>query len=353
MEIKRRKTRQIHVGNVPVGGDAPVAVQSMIMSRTEDVKAAVAEIHRLEDAGCEIVRAAVPDETAAKALKEIKRQIKIPLVADIHFNHKLALIALDSGIDCLRINPGNIGGEDKVKAVVREAIPRKVPIRIGVNSGSVENDLLEKYHGPTPVAMVESALRHVRILEDQNFFDIKISIKSSNVRDTVDAYRLLSNKVDYPLHLGVTEAGTILPGAIKSALGIGLLLSEGIGDTIRVSLTADTVQEIKAAYEILADLGLRRRLGVEVVSCPTCGRIQIDLISLVARVEKRLANIKAPLKVSVLGCIVNGPGEAREADIGIAGGNGKGVIIRKGEIIRTCKEEELEDELMKEIEKIV
>ena len=352
MEIKRRKTRQIHVGSVPIGGGAPIVVQSMIMAHTENVPAAVAEIKMLEDAGCEIVRAAVPDENAAKALKEIKRQIKIPLIADIHFNHKLALMAIDAGIDCLRINPGNIGGEKKVAEVVRAAKPRHIPIRIGVNSGSVEDDLLEKYKGPAPAALVESALRHVKILEDLDFFDIKIAIKSSNVIAMIDGYRLLSEKTDYPLHLGVTEAGTLLPGAIKSALGIGILLAEGIGDTLRVSLTADTVQEVKAGFEILANLGLRKRPGVEIVSCPTCGRIQIDLLALVGRVEKRLAHVKVPLKISVLGCIVNGPGEAREADIGIAGGNGKGVIIRKGEIVRTCKEEELEDELMKEVEKL-
>jgi len=352
MEIKRRKTRQISVGRVKVGGGAPVSVQSMIMSPTADVSSAVSEIKRLEEAGCEVVRAAVPDEAAAKALKDIKKHINIPLVADIHFNHKLALIALDSGIDCLRINPGNIGGKAKVQEVVRAAIPKKIPIRIGVNSGSVEEDLLEKFHGPTPEAMVESALRHVRMLEDEHFFEIKISIKSSSVRDTIDAYKLLSKKVDYPLHLGVTEAGTVLPGAIKSALGIGMLLADGIGDTVRVSLTADTVQEVKAAYEILANLGLRKRPGVEIVSCPTCGRLQIDLVPLVERIEKRLARIKVPLKVSVLGCIVNGPGEAREADVGVAGGNGKGVIIRKGEIVKTCKESELEDELVKEVERI-
>jgi (E)-4-hydroxy-3-methylbut-2-enyl-diphosphate synthase len=323
------------------------------MSRTDNVKACVEEIRRLEEADCEVIRLAVPDEAAAKALKEIKRQAKVPLIADIHFNHKLALMALDAGIDGLRINPGNIGSDEKVKIVVKEAKPRNVPIRIGVNSGSVEEELLKKYGGPKPIAMVESALRHVKILEDLDFFDIKISIKSSSVQDTIDAYRLLSKKVDYPLHLGVTEAGTLLPGAIKSALGIGILLSEGIGDTIRVSLTADTIQEVRAAYEILASLGLRKRPGIEIVSCPTCGRLQIDLVSLVERVEKKLANIKVPLKISVLGCIVNGPGEAREADIGIAGGNGKGVIIRKGEIVRTCKEEELEDELMKEVEKTV
>ncbi len=353
MDIERKKTRQIRVGNVPIGGDAPISVQSMIMSKTADIKAAVAEIKRLEDAGCELVRAAVPDEAAAHALKKIKAEINIPLIADIHFNHKLALIALESGVDCLRINPGNIGGEEKVKAVVKEAKARGVPIRIGVNSGSVEDDLLTKFKGPRPEAMVESALRHVRILENNDFFDMKISLKSSNVIDTIEAYRLLSSRVDYPLHLGVTEAGTLLPGAIKSAMGLGILLAEGIGDTIRVSLTEDTVQEIKAAYEILANLNLRKRPFVEVVSCPTCGRLQIDLISLVKRVEKRLEGIKAPLKVTVLGCIVNGPGEAREADIGIAGGNGKGVIIRKGEIVRTCKENELEEELMKEVRKLI
>lgn len=335
-----------------MGGDAPITVQSMIMAHTEDVKKAIAEIHKLEEAGCEIVRATVPSEAAAKAIKQIKRQIHIPLIADIHFNHKLALLALDCGVDCLRINPGNIGGEAKVKELVNAAKPRGVPIRIGVNSGSVEEDLLKKFGGPRPEAMVESAIRHVKILEDLDFFDIKISIKSSNVIDTIDAYTLLASKVDYPFHLGVTEAGTLLPGAIKSALGIGILLKNGIGDTIRVSLTADTVQEVKAGYEILASLGLRKRPCVEIVSCPTCGRLQIDLVSLVERVEKRLSHVKAPLKVSILGCIVNGPGEAREADIGIAGGSGKGVIIRKGEIVRTCKEEELEEELMKEVEKL-
>jgi len=338
---------------VPIGGDAPIAIQSMLMSHTDDIKNAIQEIKRLEEAGCEIVRVAVPDESAARSIKKIKKEAKVPLIADIHFNHKLALISLDSGVDGLRINPGNIGGPDKVKEVVQAALPRKIPIRIGVNSGSVEEDLLKKFGGPTPEAMVESALRHVRLLEDQNFFEIKISIKSSNVIDTIDSYRLLSQKVNYPLHLGVTEAGTILPGAIKSALGIGILLYEGIGDTIRVSLTAETTQEVRAAYEILAGLGLRKRPGVEIVSCPTCGRLQIDLVSLVTRVEKRLAHIKVPLKVSVLGCIVNGPGEAKEADIGIAGGNGKGVIMRRGEIVKTCREDELEEELMKQVEEFV
>lgn len=353
MEIIRKKTRKIMVGSVPVGGDSPISVQSMCNTDTRDAIATIAQIKELEDAGCEIVRVAVPDEEAANALKEIKARITIPLIADIHFQYKYALLAIDAGIDCLRINPGNIGSEEKTIKVLSAAKEKGVPIRIGVNSGSVKKETLAKYGAPTPEALVESALEHVTILEKHGFYDTKISIKSSSVQDTIDAYRLISSKVDYPLHLGVTEAGTILPGAIKSALGIGLLLSEGIGDTIRVSLTADPVLEIKAGFEILSSLGLRKRQGVELVSCPTCGRVQIDLEALVTRLEKRLAHIKMPLKVSVLGCIVNGPGEAKEADIGIAGGNGKGVIIKKGEIIRTCKEEDLEEELMKEINKLI
>lgn len=350
---KRRKTRQIRVGSVPVGGDAPISVQSMTNTDTRDAAATLVQIKQLEEAGCEIVRVAVPDEDAAHALAEIKKNMNVPLIADIHFSHKLALISLESGVDGLRINPGNIGSDNKVKEVVAAAMDRQVPIRIGVNSGSVQKDLLEKYNGPTPEAMVESALYHVAILEKQNFFDTKISIKSSSVLDTIRAYRLMSEKCDYPLHLGVTEAGTLLPGAIKSALGIGHLLTEGIGDTIRVSLTADPVLEVRAGFEILASLGYRKRPGVEIVSCPTCGRVQIDLEGLVNRIEKRLAHIREPLKISVLGCVVNGPGEARESDIGIAGGDGKGVIIKKGEIVRVCREEDLEDELMKEVNKLL
>jgi len=350
MNIQRKKTREIMVGDVRVGGDAPISVQSMTNTDTRDVDATVQQILDLEEAGCEIVRVAVPDETAAKAIKGIKERIHIPLVADIHFQHRFALLALEGGVDCLRINPGNIGARDRVEAVVSAAKERGVPIRIGVNSGSVAKELLDKFGGPTPEAMVESALEHVAILESLNFYDTKISIKSSSVINTIESYRLMSTKVDYPLHLGVTEAGTLLPGAIKSSVGMGLLLSEGIGDTIRVSLTADPVLEIKAGFEILASLGLRRRPGVEIISCPTCGRVQIDIESLVTRVEKRLAHIKGPLKVSILGCIVNGPGEAKESDIGIAGGNGKGVIIKRGEIVKTCLEDELEDELIKEIE---
>ena len=330
-----------------------MVVQSMTNTETSDVSSTVEQIKSLECAGCEIIRVAVPDEEAAHALGKIKKSINIPLTADIHFHHKLALIALDQGVDGLRLNPGNIGSQERVREVARKAEDRRVPIRIGVNSGSLEKDLLEQYGSPTPEALVESALRHVRMLEDLNFGDIKISVKASGVEHTIEAYRLLSEKVDYPLHLGVTEAGTTLCGTIKSALGIGTLLREGIGDTIRVSLTADPIVEVKAAYEILASLGLRKRPYVEIISCPTCGRTQIDLEGLVGRLEKRLAGIRYPLKVAVMGCVVNGPGEAKEADVGIAGGDGKGVIIREGQIIRTCKEDQLEDELVKEIESII
>lgn len=349
MKTKRKKTRRICVGSVPIGDGAPIVVQSMTNTQTADVTATVNQIKRLEDAGCEIIRLALPNEEAAKVLGKIKKSISIPIIADIHFHHRLALIALEQGADGLRLNPGNIGSKDRVKEVASQAKARGVPIRIGVNSGSVEKNLLEKYGSPTPEALVESALGHVRLLEDVNFHDIKISVKASNVEDTINSYRLLSQKVDYPLHVGVTEAGTLLCGAIKSALGIGTLLQEGIGDTIRVSLTADPVKEVKAAYEMLASLGLRKRPFVEIVSCPTCGRLQIDLEGLVSRIEERVEGIKIPLKVAVMGCVVNGPGEAKEADVGIAGGDGKGMIIRKGQIVRTCREDELEEELMKEI----
>ncbi|PIU55027.1 MAG: 4-hydroxy-3-methylbut-2-en-1-yl diphosphate synthase [Deltaproteobacteria bacterium CG07_land_8_20_14_0_80_38_7] len=346
----RKKTRQISVGGINIGGGAPIVVQSMANTRTSDIKSTVEQIKRLERIGCEIVRVAVPDEEAANSLRDIKKNINIPLIADIHFQHKLALISLENGVDGLRINPGNIGSEKRVKEVVQEAKLRQVPIRIGVNSGSVEKDLLDKFGSPTPEALVLSALKHVRILEDLNFYDIKISVKASNVRDTIEAYQMLSNKVDYPLHLGVTEAGTLLCGAIKSALGIGTLLQRGIGDTIRVSLTAEPEVEIKACYEILASLGLRKRPYAEIISCPTCGRLQINLQDLVSRIEKRLEGVNLPIKIAVMGCVVNGPGEAKEADIGVAGGDGKGVIIKHGKIIRTCDEDKIEEELMKEIE---
>ena len=349
----RRATRQIKVGDVAIGGGAPISVQSMTNTDTADIKATVSQIDRLAHAGCEIVRVAVPDEAAAGALAQIKSQISIPLIADIHFRADLALAALEAGVDGLRINPGNIGSREKVARIARAAKRRGVPIRVGVNAGSLESEVLNRCGHPTPQALVESALNHVRQLEELNFHDIKISVKASNVADTIAAYRLLAEKVDYPLHLGVTEAGTLLSGAIKSAMGIGALLSEGIGDTIRVSLTADPVKEVRAGYEILGNLGLRQRPYVEVISCPTCGRLQIDLEGLVERVERRLEGISAPLKVAVMGCVVNGPGEVREADIGIAGGAGKGMIIRQGEIVKTCREEELEDELMKEVLQLI
>ncbi len=341
------------LGNVAIGGGAPISVQSMTNTKTSDLAATVAQIERLASAGCEIVRVAVPDEAAAAALGEIKRRIAIPLIADIHFRHDFALAALKAGVDGLRINPGNIGSRERMAEVASAAKARGVPIRIGVNAGSLEAELRERYGHPTPEALVESALRHVRMLEDVDFRAIKIAVKASSVPDTIAAYRMLADKVDYPLHVGVTEAGTLLSGAIKSAIGIGTILADGIGDTIRVSLTADPVKEVKAGFEILASLGLRDRPYVEIVSCPTCGRLQIDLENLVERVEKRLAGIRGPLKVAIMGCAVNGPGEAKEADVGIAGGAGKGMIVRGGEIVRTCREEELEDELMKEIESII
>lgn len=348
--LTRKNTRTLHVGAVGVGGDNPVRVQSMTNVDTRDVLAATSQVCQLARAGCEIVRLAVPDEEAAKALKPIRAGSPVPLIADIHFDHRLALLALEAGVDGLRINPGNIGGKAKVDAVVSAAAERCVPIRIGVNSGSVEKKLLERFGGPTPEAMVESALGHVALLERRNFHDIKISLKSSSVLHTIEAYQLLSARVDYPLHIGVTEAGTLLPGAVKSAVGLGVLLFNGIGDTLRVSLTHDPVAEIGVAYDILRALGLRER-GPEVISCPTCGRTEIGLISLAEEVQKRLRDVPEVFKVAVMGCVVNGPGEAREADIGIAGGRGVGIVFRKGEVIRKIRgEENLLPEFMKEVE---
>ena len=347
--MNRKTTRKITVGNVPMGGDAPVVIQSMTNTDTRDVESTLNQIRTLYNAGCEIIRCAVPDMAAAEAIKEIVKQSPIPVVADIHFDYKLALKCVENGISALRINPGNIGSEDRVKKVVEAAKEKNIPIRIGVNSGSLEKEILETYGKPTPEALVESALKHVKILEKLDFYDIVISIKSSNVPMMIEAYRLMSSKCDYPLHLGVTESGTTFKGTIKSSIGIGTLLAEGIGDTIRVSLTSDPVDEIKVAKEILKALGLKKG-GLEFISCPTCGRTEIDLIGIAKEVESRLDKINKDIKVAVMGCIVNGPGEAREADIGIAGGKGKGIIFRKGEIIKTCKEEELVEELMKEIE---
>jgi (E)-4-hydroxy-3-methylbut-2-enyl-diphosphate synthase len=323
----------------------------MCNTDTRDVDATVSQILQLQQSGCDIVRVAVPDEAAAAALASIKGAIAIPLVADIHFNYRLALSAIEGGVDGLRINPGNIGKQARVEAVVRAARKRSIPIRIGVNAGSLEPELWEKYGGPTPEAMVESALRHVRILEALDFRQIKLSLKASDVWRTIEAYRLISKQVDYPLHIGVTEAGTFLPGTVKSSVGLGLLLAEGIGDTLRVSLTDDPVQEVRVGMEILKALGLREG-GPVMVSCPTCGRCEIDLISLARDVEARLAEMKRPIDIAVMGCVVNGPGEAREADVGIAGGKGVGLVFRKGKIVRKVKEEELADTLMEEIAKM-
>jgi len=340
------------VGSLAIGGDAPISVQSMTNTDTCDVSATISQIKALEAVGCEIIRVAVPDMESASILGEIKSEISIPLVADIHFDYRLALRAIEEGVDKLRINPGNIGESENVKAVVESAKKKNVPIRIGVNSGSLEKDLLAKYGHPTPEAMVESAMRHVAILEELEFYDIVISLKASDPLKMIEAYRLMADRVDYPLHLGVTEAGTAFSGAIRSSVGIGVLLSEGIGDTIRVSLTDDSVQEVRAGYEILKSLGLRE-YGATVISCPTCGRTKIDIVKIARQVEERIADIKKPIKIAVMGCIVNGPGEAKEADIGIAGGKGKGILFKKGERIRSILEDKLVDELVREVRNMI
>lgn len=353
MELPRKQTRQLKLGSVRIGGGAPIVVQSMTNTDTRDVEATLGQIKRLHDAGCEIVRVAVPDETAARALRAIHDASPIPVIADIHFDYRLALMALEAGLEGLRINPGNIGERKNVEMVVDAAKARGAVIRVGVNSGSVEKRLLEQYGGPTPQAMVESALGHVRILEEHGFYDTKISIKSSSVLNTIECYRLLSQRCDYPLHLGVTEAGGVLRGAIKSSVGMGVLLSEGIGDTLRVSLTAAPEEEMAVAWELLRALGLRQR-GPEIISCPTCGRTEIDLIGLAQEVERRLRTEKAPIKVAVMGCVVNGPGEAREADLGMAGGRDKGIIFRKGEVIRSVRgQEALLAAFMEELDKLL
>lgn len=346
--ITRRNTRQIHVGPVAVGGGSPVSVQSMTKTDTRDVKATLEQILMLESAGCEIIRLAVPDMEAAGALGQIKQGVSIPMIADIHFDWRLALEAIKQGIDGLRLNPGNIGAEWKVKEVVAAAQERNVPIRIGVNAGSLEKELLERYGHPTPEALVESAEGHIRILEDMGFGNIKVSLKASGVMRTVEAYRLFSAKHDYPLHIGISEAGPPFSGMIKSSVGLGILLEEGIGDTMRVSLTAQPEEEIRVAYEILRAVGVRRR-GAEIISCPTCGRCQIDLKPLAQKVEDILKGVTKPIQVAVMGCVVNGPGEAREADFGIAGGKGMGLVFKKGEVVKQVKEEELLSELEKMI----
>ena len=349
---KRRPTRQIHIGKVAIGGGAPISVQSMTNTKTTDTEATVAQIRALQAAGCDIVRLAVPDMEAAKNLGNILRQVTVPLVADIHFDYKLALEAIRQGIHALRLNPGNIGGEEKVKAVVEAAKEAGIPIRIGVNAGSLDKKILKKYGGVTPEALVESAMEHVRILEALDFHDMKISLKAHDVPLTIAAYRLMSQTVDYPLHLGITEAGTVNTGIIKSAVGIGALLAEGIGDTFRISLTGDPVVEVRVANEILKSLGLKE-YGPTLVACPTCGRTSIDLPAIAAQVEEKLKDIEEPIEVAVMGCVVNGPGEARGADVGIAGGNGEGLIFRKGEIVRKVPEADLVNELFQEIDQIL
>lgn len=345
---ERKKTRRIYIGNIPIGGNAPIAVQSMTNTDTRDVSSTVHQIERLTEAGCEIVRLAIPDEEAVKGFREIKKRVQAPLIADIHFDHRLALGALRAGADGLRINPGNIGSQKAVEKVVNAAREREAPIRIGVNAGSLHRDVLSRYGGPTPEAMVVSAMEHVRLLESLGFDLMKISLKSSNVKNTIRAYELLSERIDYPLHLGVTEAGTLISGTVKSAIGIGYLLAEGIGDTFRVSLTRDPVEEVRVAYEILRSLGLRSR-GPEIISCPTCGRCEIDLFSLVEEVERAVSDITASPKVAIMGCVVNGPGEAREADVGIAGGREQGILFRKGKVVKKVPEDQLADILIKEV----
>ncbi len=347
--IQRKRTRQISIGPVNIGGDAPISVQSMTKTDTRDIGKTVRQIRLLEEAGCEIVRVAVVDEEAARAIAEIKKRIRIPLIADIHFHPQLALRAMESGADALRINPGNIGGRDRLRSVVTAAKDRSVAIRIGVNSGSLEKDLLKRFGGATPEAMVSSALRTIDWIEDLGFHLLKVSLKASDVLRTVEAYRLFSKKSDYPLHLGVTEAGKGSAAVVKSSVGIGLLLSEGIGDTLRVSLTGDPVEEVRVGYGILRSLDIRKR-GVEIISCPTCGRCNVNLAPLVSKVERGLKKISKPLTVAMMGCVVNGPGEAKEADIGIAGGKGVGVLFRKGVVVRKLKEKDFVSVLLKEVE---
>jgi (E)-4-hydroxy-3-methylbut-2-enyl-diphosphate synthase len=348
LDIKRKPTRSIFVGGVQIGGGAPVVVQSMTNTDTADVGATLAQIRRLAAAGCEIARLAVPDEEAAAAFGVIKRESPLPLIADIHFSHRLALASIEAGADAIRINPGNLGGAAKTKVVVEACREKGVPLRLGVNAGSLEADLLAEYGAPTAAALAASARRWVQQFEDWGFFDFKISLKSSDVLTTVAAYEEVSRQMDYPLHLGVTEAGGLIAGTVKSALGIGLLLAQGIGDTLRVSLTRDPVEEVRAAYEILRALHLRER-GVELISCPTCGRCRIDLFALAEEAERRLLAVTTPVKVAIMGCVVNGPGEAREADVGIAGGAGVGLLFKKGEVVRKVPEADLLRDLLTEV----
>jgi (E)-4-hydroxy-3-methylbut-2-enyl-diphosphate synthase len=352
--IARRKTRQICIGGVKIGGDSPIRVQSMTNTDTRDVDSTVAQIIELEKSGCELIRVAVLDKEAALGLRKIRGQINIPLIADIHFDYRLALAAMENGAQAIRINPGNLGGADKLAMVVDSAKTHGVPIRVGVNSGSIEKDLLAKYGYPTaenPAALIQSALRNVQLLENQHFYDIKISIKSADTLTTVCGYRQLAEQTDYPLHLGVTEAGGLIAGTVKSSVALGILLSEGIGDTFRISLTRPPIEEIRVGYELLRSLKIRER-GPELISCPTCGRTVIDLFGLAAKVEEYVQTMEAPLKVAVMGCVVNGPGEAKEADIGVAGGNGVGIIFKKGKLYKKVAEADLTEVFMAELRKM-
>jgi len=349
--IKRRKTKQITVGNMPIGGDAPISVQSMTNTDTRQVEETVAQIKRLEAVGCELIRVAIVDMEAARAIQSIRDQINIPLIADIHFDHRLAIASMEHGAQAIRINPGNIGGPKKLAKVVDAAKNHVVPIRIGVNSGSLEKDILKKYGHPTPEALAESAMRNVELLENQEFNEIKISIKSSDPLITVESYRLLANRCSYPFHLGVTEAGGLIAGTVKSSVALGILLYEGIGDTFRISLTRDPVEEIRVGYEILRALNIRHR-GPELISCPTCGRCQVNLFNLADEVEHHIQTMEKPLKIAVMGCVVNGPGEAKEADIGVAGGKGVGIIFKKGKLYKKVAENELLEVFLKELDRM-
>lgn len=349
--IERKETRKVKVGNIYIGGDAPITVQSMTNTDTRDVLSTIKQIKALEEEGCDIVRVAVLDDEASNALAQIKKHMKIPLVADIHFDYRLAISAMENGADKIRLNPGNIGDRERVRKVVKVAKERQIPIRIGVNSGSLEKEIINKYGGPTPEAMVESALNHAKILEEEDFFDIVLSLKASNVPMTIAAYRIISQKSKYPLHLGVTEAGTVNGGTIKSSIGIGCLLAEGIGDTIRVSLTGEPTNEVRVGNSILKSLEIKKR-GIDFISCPTCGRCRINLIDIANEVEKRLYNVNKDIKVAIMGCEVNGPGEAKEADIGIAGGKNQAILFKKGKIIKKIPQEKIVDQLIEEINKI-
>lgn len=349
--IQRKQTRQINLGGVAIGDGSPISVQSMTNTDTRDIPETIAQIKRLSDAGCEIIRVAVLDFEAAAAIKKIRQEIDIPLIADIHFDHRLAIASMENGAQGIRINPGNIGSPDKLAKVVRAAALHHVPIRIGVNSGSVEKDILSSFGGPTPEALVASALKNIKLLEDLEFNEIKVSIKSSDTITTIEAYRLLADQCHYPLHLGVTEAGGLIAGTVKSSVALGILLYEGIGDTFRISLTRDPVEEIKVGWELLRSLRIRER-GPELISCPTCGRCQINLFGLAEKVENHIQSIKTPLKIAVMGCVVNGPGEAREADIGLAGGNGVGIIFKKGKLYKKVPEDKLFEVFVKELDQL-